>query len=145
MVEKPDIMITQNTHFDIHGIARTMRKLVNGRETAVVERDVILPLGAEVWNGPAGPGVVAHELSHYFFGMPDEFAQDTRRAYCPGCIMAGSWTGATEYCSKRNHKDTRYPASCWELMKAAYPLVEIPRATDPGPHLCPPPVIESVK
>ncbi len=144
-VKKPDIVFTSDTHAGTGGIAHTMKKLVNGVETSIVEKDVVLKLESSGWRLRSGAGTVAHELSHYFFGMPDEYLLDSGEATCSGCIMSGSFRGLSEYCTGRSHKDSRYRLSCWELVKEFYPKVEMPENPDPGPHICPPPVVDVLR
>lgn len=144
-VKKPDIVFTSDTYAGTDGIARTMKRLVNGIEVSVVEKDVILKLESPGWRLRSGAGTVAHELSHYLFGMPDEYLLDSNEAFCPGCIMSGSYRGVSEYCNARSHRDSRYRLSCWELIKASYPEVVVSGSPDPGPHMAPPPVINVLR
>ena len=96
------------------------------------------PLGGE----RAGVNVLSHELCHYLFGARDEYGRTTGKRYCD-CIVGGPQL--TELCRPDNHTDDRYEESCWELAKALYPKLEIPKVLDPGPWNPPRPEIRVVR
>lgn len=130
----------RNPHPFAHGITRISKRTeIRGtRETEgeTIGDWVLLPYyhrGSREpirWDSHAFVRVLAHELCHYLFGLPDEYGRRTGGARC--WSIMGNFR-STELCRDGNHSVPGVARSCWSRAKALYPKLVIPEVDDPGP------------
>ncbi|MEM2869852.1 MAG: PKD domain-containing protein [Thermoplasmata archaeon] len=110
----------------------------------------IIQIGRDAWGQPwdsaMGAIILAHEMGHYAFMLPDEYIEhpwgDETLCDSPAygtCIMSDPYH-YWELCTDESHNasSTHDSHSCWDYIKYYYPAaVEVHGAPDPGPSVGP--------
>ena len=143
-----DMRFTKREFPGVDGMARTVRVIKNGRDVGAFGEWIECPwqLGMRAnyplaegggWNTAYGRRVLAHELGHYLFALPDRYNQSNGRPRDTATLMGGAHTRASEFSRPGYHADTVLPETDWAMMKSCFSRLSASKHPDMGPYRAP--------